>query len=94
MIRSRLSNASLYLKIITLLLPACAYFIAVKIRFGFNFFFTRTHPAGPMGAFFYSPPSFGRLRPRSPACGISSNFMRQVGRAGDYLKRWLLLTSA
>ena len=46
MIRSRLSNACLYLKIITLLLPACAYFIAVKVRFGFNFFFSRTHPAG------------------------------------------------
>src|SRR6185437_12755539 len=46
MIRSRLSSASLYLKIITLLLPACAYFMAVKVRFGFNFFFSRTHPAG------------------------------------------------
>ena len=46
MIRSRLCNACLYLKIITLLLPACAYFIAVKVRFGFNFFFSRTHPAG------------------------------------------------
>jgi Undecaprenyl-phosphate glucose phosphotransferase len=46
MIRSRLSSACLYLKIATLLLPACAYFIAVKIRFGFNFFFSRTPPAG------------------------------------------------
>ncbi|HEX3742023.1 MAG TPA: undecaprenyl-phosphate glucose phosphotransferase [Terriglobales bacterium] len=46
MIRSRLSNACLYLKIITLLLPACAYFIAVKVRFGFNFFFSRSAPAG------------------------------------------------
>jgi len=46
MIRSRLCNACLYLKIITLLLPACAYFMAVKVRFGFNFFFSRTHPAG------------------------------------------------
>src|SRR5215470_1632446 len=33
MIRSRLSFARLYLKILTLLLPACAYFIAVLIRF-------------------------------------------------------------
>jgi Undecaprenyl-phosphate glucose phosphotransferase len=46
MIRSRLSFARLYLKILTLLLPACAYFIAVKIRFGFNFFFSRTAPIG------------------------------------------------
>src|SRR5258707_14222956 len=46
MIRSRLSFARLYLKIVTLLLPACAYFIAVKVRFGFNFLFSRTAPAG------------------------------------------------
>ena len=46
MVRSRLCNACLYLKIITLLLQACAYFIAVKVRFGFNFFFSRSHPAG------------------------------------------------
>jgi Undecaprenyl-phosphate glucose phosphotransferase len=46
MIRSRLSFARLYLRIITLLLPACAYFIAVKIRFGFNFLLWRTAPAG------------------------------------------------
>src|SRR5712675_282638 len=46
MIRSRLSFARLYLKIVTLLLPACAYFIAVKLRFGFNFLFSRTPPAG------------------------------------------------
>jgi Undecaprenyl-phosphate glucose phosphotransferase len=45
MIRSRLSFARLYLKIVTLLLPACAYFIAVKLRFGFNFLFSRTPPA-------------------------------------------------
>src|SRR6266851_5323655 len=43
MIRSRLSLVRLYL---TLLLPACAYFIAVKLRFGLNFFFSRTPPAG------------------------------------------------
>ena len=43
MIRSRLSFARLYLKIVTLLLPACAYFIAVKLRFGFNFLISR-HP--------------------------------------------------
>jgi Undecaprenyl-phosphate glucose phosphotransferase len=46
MIRSRLSFARLYLRIVTLLLPACAYFIAVKIRFGFNFVISRTAPAG------------------------------------------------
>jgi Undecaprenyl-phosphate glucose phosphotransferase len=36
MIRSRLSYVRYYLRILTLLLPACAYFIAIKIRFGFN----------------------------------------------------------
>jgi Undecaprenyl-phosphate glucose phosphotransferase len=46
MIRSRLSFARLYLRILTLLLPACAYFIAVKVRFGFNFLLTRTAPSG------------------------------------------------
>jgi Undecaprenyl-phosphate glucose phosphotransferase len=46
MIRTRLSFARLYLKIITLLLPACAYFIAVKVRFGFNLLFSRTPPTG------------------------------------------------
>src|SRR5271157_721604 len=46
MIRSRLSFARLYLRITTLLLPACAYFIAVKVRFGFNFLIWRTAPAG------------------------------------------------
>ncbi|MFZ0319981.1 MAG: undecaprenyl-phosphate glucose phosphotransferase [Candidatus Sulfotelmatobacter sp.] len=46
MIRSRLSFARLYLKVVTLLLPACAYFIAVKVRFGFNFLFSRTPPGG------------------------------------------------
>jgi Undecaprenyl-phosphate glucose phosphotransferase len=46
MIRTRLSFARLYLKIVTLLLPACAYFIAVKVRFGFNFLFSRTSPTG------------------------------------------------
>jgi Undecaprenyl-phosphate glucose phosphotransferase len=46
MIRTRLSFARLYLKILTLLLPACAYFIAVRVRFGFNFLFSRTPPAG------------------------------------------------
>ncbi|MGB8833894.1 MAG: undecaprenyl-phosphate glucose phosphotransferase [Candidatus Sulfotelmatobacter sp.] len=30
----------------TLLLPACAYFIAVKIRFGFNLLFSHTAPSG------------------------------------------------
>lgn len=46
MIRSRLSFARLYLRILTLLLPACAYFIAVKVRFGFNVLFSRTTPPG------------------------------------------------
>src|SRR3984885_1673605 len=46
MIRSRLSYVRFYLRIITLLLPACAYFIAIKVRFGFNFLFSRTPPAG------------------------------------------------
>ncbi len=46
MIRSRLSYVRYYLKILTLLLPACAYFIAIKIRFGFNLFFPRSAPAG------------------------------------------------
>ena len=46
MIGSKLSFARLYLKLVTLLLPACAYFIAVKIRFGFNLFFFQTPPAG------------------------------------------------
>ena len=46
MIRSRLSFARLYLRVLTLLLPACAYFIAVKVRFGFNFLLSRSAPAG------------------------------------------------
>src|SRR5689334_505293 len=46
MIRSRLSYVRYYLRILTLLLPACAYFIAVKIRFGINLFFLHTPPAG------------------------------------------------
>jgi Undecaprenyl-phosphate glucose phosphotransferase len=46
MIRSRLSYVRYYLRILTLLLPALSYFIAVKIRFGFNVFFLRTAPAG------------------------------------------------
>lgn len=46
MIRSRLSYVRFYLRILTLLLPACAYFIAVKLRFGFNFFMSRTAPPG------------------------------------------------
>jgi len=48
MIRSRLSYARFYLRVLTLLLPACAYFIAVKLRFGFNLFFSaRTHTGLP-----------------------------------------------
>jgi Undecaprenyl-phosphate glucose phosphotransferase len=46
MIRSRLSYARFYLKGLTLILPACAYFIAVRLRFGFNLFFLRHLPAG------------------------------------------------
>jgi Undecaprenyl-phosphate glucose phosphotransferase len=46
MIRSRLSYVRFNLKILTLLLPACSYFIAVKVRFGFNLFFFRTSAAG------------------------------------------------
>ena len=45
MIRSRLSYVRYYLRILTLLLPACAYYIAIKIRFGFNLFFPRSAPA-------------------------------------------------
>jgi Undecaprenyl-phosphate glucose phosphotransferase len=36
----------LYLRILTLLLPAFAYFLAVKIRFGINFFLASKPPAG------------------------------------------------
>jgi Undecaprenyl-phosphate glucose phosphotransferase len=36
----------LYLRLATLLLPACAYFIAVKMRFGFNLLLSRTAPPG------------------------------------------------
>ena len=46
MIRSRLSYVRYYLRILTLLLPACAYYIAIKLRFGFNLFFPRTAPTG------------------------------------------------
>lgn len=46
MIGTRLSLARLYLKIVTLLLPALAFLIAVKIRFGFNFFFSSSPPNG------------------------------------------------
>ena len=46
MIRSRLSYVRFHLKILTLMLPACSYFIAVKVRFGFNLFFSRTAPSG------------------------------------------------
>jgi Undecaprenyl-phosphate glucose phosphotransferase len=45
-ILSRLSYVRLYLRILTLLLPALSYFAAVKIRFGINFFFSRTPPSG------------------------------------------------
>ncbi len=45
MIRSRLSYVRFKLKILTLLLPACSYFIAVKLRFGFNLFYSHAVPA-------------------------------------------------
>jgi len=45
MIRSRLSFVRWYLKIVMLLLPACAYFIAVNVRFGFKLSLARTPPA-------------------------------------------------
>ena len=46
MIRSRLSYVRFHLRVLTLLLPACAYFIAVKLRFGFNLFFSPHARAG------------------------------------------------
>src|SRR5580658_494481 len=46
MIRSRLSYVRFCLRIVTLLLPACAYFIAVRVRFGFNVLFLRTPDLG------------------------------------------------
>jgi Undecaprenyl-phosphate glucose phosphotransferase len=46
MIRSRLSYVRFYLRGLTLLLPACAYFIAVRLRFGFNLFFSRHEHSG------------------------------------------------
>ncbi|MFZ0733065.1 MAG: undecaprenyl-phosphate glucose phosphotransferase [Candidatus Sulfotelmatobacter sp.] len=46
MIRSRLSYVRYYLRILTLLLPACAYYIAIKIRFGFSLFSPRSAPSG------------------------------------------------
>jgi len=46
MIRSRLSYVRFYLRVLTLLLPACAYFIAVKLRFGYNVLLSRTSPQG------------------------------------------------
>lgn len=46
MIRSRLSYVRYYLRILTLLLPACAYYIAMKLRFGFSLFSPRSAPSG------------------------------------------------
>src|SRR5271170_430792 len=46
MILSRLSYVRLCLRILTLLLPACAYFIAVKVRFGINILLSRTSSLG------------------------------------------------
>lgn len=46
MIRSRLSYARFYLRILTLVLPAWAYFIAVKVRFGINLLTTRQNALG------------------------------------------------
>jgi Undecaprenyl-phosphate glucose phosphotransferase len=46
MIRSRLSFVRLYLRVLTLLLPAFAYFVSVEIHFGYNIFLSRTPSAG------------------------------------------------
>jgi Undecaprenyl-phosphate glucose phosphotransferase len=46
MIRTRLSYVRFYLRVLTLLLPALSYFVTVKIRFGINFFLSRTPPSG------------------------------------------------
>jgi Undecaprenyl-phosphate glucose phosphotransferase len=46
MIRSRLSYARFYLRILTLILPIVAYFIAVRIRFGINLFLPIHHAVG------------------------------------------------
>lgn len=45
MIRSRLSYVRFYMRALTLLLPACAYFIAVKTRFGISLL-SRSTPVG------------------------------------------------
>jgi Undecaprenyl-phosphate glucose phosphotransferase len=45
MIRSRLSYVRYYLRILTLLLPACAYYFAIKIRFGFSLFSPHSAPS-------------------------------------------------
>jgi len=46
MIRNRLSYVRFYLKILTLLLPACSYFIAVKVRFDFHLLFSGNAASG------------------------------------------------
>jgi len=46
MIRNRLSYVRFYLKILTLLLPACSYFIAVKVRFDFHLLFSGSAASG------------------------------------------------
>ena len=46
MIRSQLSYARFCLRILTLILPIPAYFIAVRVRFGFNVFLPAHHPVG------------------------------------------------
>lgn len=46
MIRSRLSYVRFQLRVLTLLLPALSYYIAVRIRFGFNLFTSHKTPAG------------------------------------------------
>jgi Undecaprenyl-phosphate glucose phosphotransferase len=46
MIRTRLSYVRLQLRLVTLLLPICAYFIAVKIRFGYNLLTSHTSIPG------------------------------------------------
>src|ERR1017187_274812 len=46
MIRSQLNFARFCLRILTLLLPALAYFIAVRVRFGINLFLPGRHSMG------------------------------------------------
>jgi Undecaprenyl-phosphate glucose phosphotransferase len=46
MIRNRLSYVRFHLRILTLLLPACSYFIAVRVRFDFHRLFSGSAASG------------------------------------------------